>query len=164
MTCAAVPRAGRTPAGLAQSQGARGSARSHSGSVQRSRRSVLTGLAGGRTVPPPLPPRPAGGPWDSRGCSQGSKGRGKPWNLKGSRVPSWRVFLPSRASRKRRPGATQGLGSAHLRGCPASSGSILDRQGPGLHPRGPLGPTPILSPLLPLPPLSVLDANLCCKI
>lgn len=166
MTSAAVLRAGRTPAGLAQSQGARGWERSQSRSVPPRD----PGPAGARTrCRCRSRTAPAGGPRDPRGRGQGARGGGDLWNLWGARVTSRgrRVRLPSRARRRRQPGAARLLGSVRPGGggCPAALGRIRDGQGPGLHPGGPLGPTPILSPLLPQPPLlSVLDANLCCKI
>lgn len=129
-------RAGRTPAGLAQSQGALGWARSQSRSL------------------PPRGPGPAGaqtrcrsrtaparGPRDPRGRDQGARGGDDLWNLGGARVTSWgwRGRLPSRARRRRQPGAAQLLRSVRLGGCPAASGKIPGRQGPDLPPGGPLG-------------------------
>ena len=140
MTCAAVPRAGRTPVGLAQSQGARGSAHSHSGSVQRSRRSVRAGLAGGRTVPPPLPARPAGGPWDPRGCSQGSRGR-RNLEFKGRPRPQLEGF-PAVKGKQEAP-AWCDVGSG-IRAPPRMSG-LFQYTGPtGARstPRGPLALLP----------------------
>lgn len=132
MTSAAVLRAGRTPAGLAQSQGARGWARSQSRSVPPPR------WPGRRADPLSLPHRPRRGPRDPRGPrGQGPRGGGDLWNLWG-----WRVRLPSRARRRRQPGAAQRLGSVHLGGCPATSGRIRDCRGGGGEPKPPWVPRP----------------------
>lgn len=156
MTCAAVPRAGRTPASLAQSQGARGSAHSQSRSVQPRRRAARA-WPGGRAHHPaaaPAQPSPAGGPREPRGCGQGpGEGApqiyGAPASPAGSGEFSCRQGHAGGASLMR----CRAPGPAHLLGCPAASGRTLGRQGPGLHLCGPLGPAPILSPLLPQPPL-----------
>lgn len=103
-------RAGRTPAGLAQSQGARGWARS-----QR-----CSGPA-----PPlqPAAPPPPGVP--------GVPG-GRLWNQRGGKVR-----LPSRARGRRQPGAAQRLGSVRLgaRPCPSDPGPSGARPTPRWAPR-----------------------------
>lgn len=80
MTSAAVLRAGRTPAGLAQSQGARGSARSQSRSVPPSHWAARAGRAG---VPRPILPRPRRGSSGPQGLRLGSQSKGRPLEFTG---------------------------------------------------------------------------------
>lgn len=121
MTGAAVLRAGCTRAGLAQRQGARGWARSPSSSVRP--RIPLAAPA-----PAPAPPGVLAIP----GATTKAPGKGGDlWKLWGAGVNSrgWRVRRPSRASRRRRPGAALGLWSVHLGGCTAASGRIRTGRG-----------------------------------
>lgn len=148
MTGAAVLRAGRTRAGLAQSQGARGWA-------HRQRSSVPL-----RVRQPPLP-RPV----PSRSGVLATPRRLRPGRplaftgrlrhqpgLEGSPAVKGTQEALAWGSAGSRVGASRRM-SRRL-------GEETDRQRPDLHPRNTLGPAPILSSLLPQPPLwSVPNAN-----
>lgn len=145
MTGAAVLRAGRTRAGLARSQGARGWARSQSRSVPPVPPPRASPAAAAAAVPPRQGSSPPPG-----GCGQGAGGRGDLWTLRGARVTS------------RVGGVACHQGHA---GCTSEDAPRLrgERGQAGARPTPSRGPSPAplsLRSYLTQPPLwSVLDAN-----
>lgn len=160
MTGAAVLRARRTRAGLAQSQGARGWARSQSSSVLPRVPRPPPPLR-----PPPLPPRVLAIPGATISAP------GEVWGTSGIYgAPASQAGFGGFAGPQGHAGGAGLVVQRRVSGrcisedVPPLRGEY-GKQGPDLRPRGPRGPAPILSLLLPQPPLlSVLDANLCCKI